>query len=332
VLEDNSSKTGRSCIGVTDASWLGKQGGEKNMQPIEGDLSFDELKNDVRALRESVASLNAEINQLRSATPARGRRIFQWPGLRRWWIAAAIPVLVLTAWAEAGNVALIIDKATGDVKIANALDVQKGLGVGQDVKIKGSLEVTKDAAVLGKMGIGTSTPEAKLDVGGYVANGIQAILARGADRNFQLTARNGDGNTQYSETARFGVQYRSASAWNSDFRFFRGNGTGDGRLGVFTDNRERMMVSDNGVDVKGEIRGRPWISQSYEWKQNTPSVKMTRVDRSVCFLTLVAGYFKGQGEIVEVVQKDNYWYLQGASAQADVRARAICIGAPDNSW
>jgi hypothetical protein len=59
---------------------------------------------------------------------------------------------------------------------------------------------------------------------------------------------------------------------------------------------------------------------------------MTRVDRSVCFLTLVAGYFKGQGEIVEVVQKDNYWYLQGASAQADVRARAICIGAPDNSW
>lgn len=90
------------------------------------------------------------------------------------------------------------------------------------------------------------------------------------------------------------------------------------------------------LDVKGEIRGRPWLENKvFEVGGNGGSVKMTKVDHSVCFLTYVRGKFAGIGEWVEVVSKnDNYWYLQTGQGGggADIFAKARCIGAPDDSW
>ena len=45
------------------------------MQPITDDLSLDGLKNDVQALRETVAALSAEVATLRLAAKPRRRRM-----------------------------------------------------------------------------------------------------------------------------------------------------------------------------------------------------------------------------------------------------------------
>jgi hypothetical protein len=86
------------------------------------------------------------------------------------------------------------------------------------------------------------------------------------------------------------------------------------------------------LDVKGEIRGKLWYSGPYNWSKDQPATKMTRSDRTVCFLTRVTGYFYGGGERVEIVDNGGYWYLQGAAQTRDVAATARCVGAPDDSW
>jgi hypothetical protein len=86
------------------------------------------------------------------------------------------------------------------------------------------------------------------------------------------------------------------------------------------------------LDVVGEIRGKPWRSEVFEWNKGQPAKQMTKSDHSVCFLTLVSGYFYGGGEVVQIYDTGGYWYLGGKAEQRDVRAQAICIGAPDNSW
>jgi hypothetical protein len=93
------------------------------------------------------------------------------------------------------------------------------------------------------------------------------------------------------------------------------------------------------LDVKGEIRGKPWYSKEYEWTQGKPPVVMTRVDRTVCFLTLVSGLFYGNGEVVDIETPNQVagapkrWVLFGKSGQRDVRAKARCIGVPDDeTW
>ena len=297
------------------------------MQPITGDLSFDGLKDDLQALRETVAALSAEVATLRVAATPRRQRVLSGIVLRHWPLAAAIPLLVIGALAQSGDVALVVDAANGNVRMANSLNVAKGLTVN------------------GNVGIGTPSPRGKLDVAGSDAKNVQAILARGTDANFQLTVQNGDGgNNPLSELARLGIQY-IGQGWNSGIRFLRGTGGLDGALAIDTNGKERVRVASNGsvgvgkdkpestLDVKGEIRGRPWESRMYEWKQGQGKQKMTRVDRSACFLTLVSGKFMGGGETVEIVSENNYWYLQGDSNQQDVRAQAMCIGTPDeSSW
>jgi hypothetical protein len=103
--------------------------------------------------------------------------------------------------------------------------------------------------------------------------------------------------------------------------------TNDGKVGIGKTN------PDAPLDVKGEIRGKPWTSSEYEWKQGQGAKQMTKADRSACFLTSAAG-LQGWGESVEIKQDNGYWVLAGTSGRSDfgVRAKAMCIGAPDNSW
>jgi hypothetical protein len=113
---------------------------------------------------------------------------------------------------------------------------------------------------------------------------------------------------------------------------------------VRTNNADRVSIDKDGkvgvgrtdpktaLDVKGEIRGKLWTSQEYEWRQGGNATQMTKSDRSMCFLTHVSGYFYGGGEAVEIKEQNGYWVLTGRSQQRDVQAKARCIGAPDDSW
>jgi len=103
------------------------------------------------------------------------------------------------------------------------------------------------------------------------------------------------------------------------------------------------------LDVKGEIRGKPWYGGA---NVNNPAIPyglsvagsggkfynetltMTRIDRSVCLLTGVGGKFSGGGEKVWIAAEGGRWVLHLIQGHlgADVSAQALCIGAPDNSW
>ena len=92
------------------------------------------------------------------------------------------------------------------------------------------------------------------------------------------------------------------------------------------------------LDVKGEIRGKVWNSSTFTVDWNNPlrrDVPMTRVDHSVCFLTLIRGGWAGGGEQIWIeANGDGRWHLkviQGGAGR-DLLGQAICIGAPDESW
>jgi hypothetical protein len=303
---------------------------------------MDGLKDDVQALRETVAALTADVAALRLAATPRRRKTLS--GIvRGCGPVAAIPVLVIAALAQSGDVPLMVDASNGNVRMANSLNVARGLTVSGITKMNDSLEVAKGLTVSGNAGIGAPPSAAKLDVSGSVARNVQAIFTRGADANFQLTAQNGDGNNSpFSEVSRFGIQY-AGQGWNSGFRFLRGGSALDGAIGIDTWGKERVRIDNRGyvgvgktnpdsvLDVKGEIRGKPWVSQMYQWTQGQARVQMTRVDRTACFLTMITGKFFGAGEAVEIVSDNTYWYLQGVSQQKDIRAQARCIGTPDTS-
>jgi hypothetical protein len=116
------------------------------------------------------------------------------------------------------------------------------------------------------------------------------------------------------------------------------NGNTDWRQMASFDAANNKIAFPSGapVEVKGEIRGKPWTSQEYEWKQDPWegtsrrfSTRMTKSDRSVCFLTFVSGSFQGTGEGVQIIQESGYWALSGFSQQKHVWAKAKCIGAPE---
>lgn len=63
------------------------------------------------------------------------------------------------------------------------------------------------------------------------------------------------------------------------------------------------------------------------WSQNNSQpTLMGSSDSQVCFLTGMKGRFKGAGELIETAILSHTWYLQGHSGQAEVEARAGCLG------
>jgi len=119
----------------------------------------------------------------------------------------------------------------------------------------------------------------------------------------------------------------------ADFRM--GHSSRHGGVGrALVDNGQTLTLNygpdwKDGVDVKGELRARLWISEEFQWKQGEPDVKMCHSDDCFAFLTHVQGSFAGGGEKVRVyIGKDDYWYLGGTSLQQSVLARARCVGRP----
>ena len=125
---------------------------------------------------------------------------------------------------------------------------------------------------------------------------------------------------------------------------FRSNGntermrlTSGGDIGIGTTAPNAKLdvngnaVVSGGLTVKGEIRGKLWTSQEYEWKytRQVPT-QMTKADHSVCFLTY-AKALSGWGESVEIKKNAaGYWALTGTSGPGmQTEARAMCVGVPD---
>ncbi|TAF74333.1 MAG: hypothetical protein EAZ53_09340 [Bacteroidetes bacterium] len=99
---------------------------------------------------------------------------------------------------------------------------------------------------LGNVGIGTSVPRARLDIGGNISDNVQAVLTSGVnDQNYQLQVMNGiTGNPLQ---ARLGLFYGSVSGINNaSINFYRGIVNNDGFLAFSTQGIDRMTVYNNG--------------------------------------------------------------------------------------
>ena len=105
----------------------------------------------------------------------------------------------------------------------------------------------------GNIGIGTSSPVARLQVETQGASTLSSVLAKqgGGDNDFKLVARNGNGGVAGNvESARFGLEYQPLSAsgtFNSGIRFFRGGGASDGYMIFATSGVDRLTFTSAGV-------------------------------------------------------------------------------------
>jgi hypothetical protein len=183
----------------------------------------------------------------------------------------------------------------------------------------------------GNIGIGTTdAPKAKLDVNGTLN------VTKNASISGSLMVPSGNVGLGVN-TAPEKLAYRLDvnGSVNASQNLSVGNVLTANRIGI-----GKAPDQEAALDVAGQIRGKPWIASGpgpygqYEWRKDQKATRMTRVDRSVCFLTAVSAV--GAGEQVWINQTtengQTYWALGGGSGGWNVWARAICIGAPDNSW
>jgi hypothetical protein len=290
------------------------------------DLDYDELKAELRALHTKVNDLNGRLN---GTAPARSGHPWTFSKARalRWSLAAGLLVF-------AGAIAQTSDPITvgpdGKVRMGKSLDVAETVsakafaGDGSGLTVGGG---TLNHVLADKLPLSGGQITGKLVTKGAIEAGNSDIYFTNVDHDHSAL-----GNKAGNAAIENSKNYSSLMIL--------------GRYGVGPDNVRAVRLYDrvgiggspaqnpeSQLDVKGEIRGLPWRSESFYWLQGGAPVKMKRADRSVCFLTMVAGKFMGKGERVEITLKsDNYWYLGGESMQQDVAVRAVCIGAPDNSW
>jgi hypothetical protein len=325
---------------------------------IVDDANLSDLRREVVALRERLEKMEAQ--QRHPMRRIRWRRLK--PGLAILLVSAGCFLFMGVLGAESSQEDALFIGQTGNVGIDTktpgfpltfpnqlgdkislwgqsgehfGFGIQNGLlqistnGGGSDVVFghgsSSSMTEVMRIKGTGNVGIGTKTPGFPLTFPNQLGDKISLWGQSGEHFGFGIQT---------------GLLQIHSDASAADIAFGHGSSSsmtevmrikGNGNVGIGTTQPKALL------DVKGQLRGSPWFSQEYTWDQGEPSknnraIEMTRVDRSVCFITYVRGLFEGWGEFVEIRQEGNHWMLGGSSGQKDVRVKARCIGAPDDSW
>ena len=302
--------------------------------------NYSDLKREVEALRREIEDLKGGRPRPKIATR------WRWLSRRSALALLAVMVAVLLALgilsAQSKRDALFIDP-NGNVGIGTT-DPKATLDVAGDSRFNGAVGINRGPIRDQHLVITPTQGNIPFNVTDP-ANSVNWLSVLSDGRVIMNGGNVGIGTTSPSYPLHLavgkGLRIEGGKGGANYFSF-----GGDGTFGIDAPNvpNGRLVVQDSGnvgikkpnpqapLDVKGEIRGKPWHSQTFEWGKDQPKVRMTKSDHSVCFLTLVSGYFYGGGEIVEISDTGGYWWLGGAAVQRDVRAQARCIGAPDNSW
>ena len=119
----------------------------------------------------------------------------------------------------------------------------------------------------GDVGIGTTAPVARLDLGISPSNTTTAIFARGADNNFRMESVTGVAtNSNGDLIGKFGMRYATTGVDTAGFRFYRGTTSYDGTLAIATSGTNRITVKGDGdvgigtsnpvtkLDISGGLR------------------------------------------------------------------------------
>lgn len=287
-----------------------------NNPPREHD--FSDVQTEINALRQEVRDLNARLNGMAPASSSPKR--WRLPTIARFAVLAALMLA-----------ALFVGVAAPGGNDAFTISPQGYVGINQRMP-KVPLDVNGNAAVSGALTAGTAAVSGELKTGNAVIGGALksegAIYAANSDLYFtntdhaHSTLGNVEGNAAIENAKNYGAlmilgrqgekKFRTVSLWDN--------------VGIGT---AKPLAP---LDVKGEMRGKLWYSETFTWSKGQAEKRMTKSDHSACFLTLISGYFYGGGEIVHTYVANGYWYLGGAAEARDVRAEAVCIGAPDSSW
>jgi len=294
------------------------------------EVIYSDLKREVEALRKRIEDLESGRAHPKPAGRAtRWRRLAAKPALALTAVMGAVLALgVLSAQnkqdplfigpngtvsigsARFSNIGINQDPWPGQKLIITADGTDIPLNVTNPANNVSWLVVSKDGNVVmnGKnVGVGAVDPTAKLQVQ--------------ADTTYPpFNVTNPDNNVNWLAV------FKDGSVVMNGGNVGIGTTAPNAKLDVKGD-----AVVSGGLTVKGEIRGKPWTSQEYEWKytRQVPT-QMTKADHSVCFLTY-AKDLAGWGESVEIKKNAaGYWVLTGTSGPGhQTVARAMCVGVPD---
>ncbi len=180
----------------------------------------------------------------------------------------------------------------------------------------------------GQIGIGTSTPLAKLDIdaGTTVSVPVVTLAKGGSDPLFRLVSRNGSGSTTSSEHARIGLEY-NMSTFNTGIHFFRGSTTTGGFMTFSANNgTEEMRINANGQVLVGTttpVNATDLVQVNGVIRTHSASAGAVTFSRDVIPTSgqgLGANYFEGRGDATT--------YFQGASVIAIAEGTWSATSAP----